>query len=100
MTRNSPWLLLCLLAACADQPASPVLAPTPVRTAEVAEDDPSVILFTSGTSGKPKGALHSQRNLLAVADYHRYSDALLDAFAGREYDPNRPSDLATADWTS
>ncbi|MGW0173800.1 class I adenylate-forming enzyme family protein [Rhodococcus sp. NPDC003322] len=64
-----------------------------LRTAEVAEDDPSVILFTSGTSGKPKGALHSQRNLLAVADYHRYSDALLDAFAGREYDPNRPSDL-------
>ncbi|GAA4481963.1 long-chain fatty acid--CoA ligase [Rhodococcus olei] len=64
-----------------------------VHTADVAEDDPSVILFTSGTSGKPKGALHSQRNLLAVVDYHRYSDALLDAFAGREYDPNRPSDL-------
>ncbi|MGW4477790.1 class I adenylate-forming enzyme family protein [Rhodococcus triatomae] len=61
--------------------------------ADVSEDDPSVILFTSGTSGKPKGALHSQRNLLAVVDYHRYNDALLDAFAGREYDAARPSDL-------
>ncbi|MFC9789038.1 class I adenylate-forming enzyme family protein [Rhodococcus sp. NPDC127528] len=64
----------------------------PLRAADVAEDDPAVILYTSGTSGKPKGALHSQRNLLAVADYHRYSDALLDAFAGREYDPSVPSD--------
>ncbi|MFF0815234.1 class I adenylate-forming enzyme family protein [Rhodococcus sp. NPDC003318] len=63
------------------------------RTANVEEDDPAVILFTSGTSGKPKGALHSQRNLLAVVDYHRYSDALAGAFAGHEYDPDRPSDL-------
>ncbi|MFC4604001.1 class I adenylate-forming enzyme family protein [Rhodococcus kronopolitis] len=64
-----------------------------LTVAEVGEDDPSVILFTSGTSGKPKGALHSQRNLVAVADYHRYSDALALAFRGQDYDPAVPSEL-------
>ncbi len=61
-------------------------------TADVDEDDPAVILFTSGTSGRPKGALHSQRNLLAVADYHRYSDALVTHMYGGSYDDSVPSD--------
>ncbi|MEV4126240.1 class I adenylate-forming enzyme family protein [Nocardia sp. NPDC049707] len=50
--------------------------------APVDEDDPAVILYTSGTSGRPKGAVHSHRNLVAVIDYHRFNDALAAAFQG------------------
>jgi acyl-CoA synthetase (AMP-forming)/AMP-acid ligase II len=54
----------------------------------VREDDPATILYTSGTSGRPKGVLHTHRNLLAVLEYHRFNDALGAAFG----DPTPPED--------
>jgi cyclohexanecarboxylate-CoA ligase len=55
-----------------------LLAPEPGDPAELAgralgPDDPFLILFTSGTTGEPKGALHSQNTLYAAI--HGYRDA-------------------------
>lgn len=39
----------------------------PPPSAEIAADDPVAIVFTSGTTGKPKGAWYAHRNLAALA---------------------------------
>lgn len=46
----------------------------------LSEDSPALLLYTSGTTGKPKGVLHSQNMLLHIADCaKRYPDAALNA---------------------
>jgi acyl-CoA synthetase (AMP-forming)/AMP-acid ligase II len=50
-------------------------------TVEADEDDPAVILFTSGTTGRPKGATLSHRNIVNFACANRLNAAIGAALA-------------------
>jgi acyl-CoA synthetase (AMP-forming)/AMP-acid ligase II len=55
------------------------------------EDAPAIIVYTSGTTGHPKGAVHSNRNVLAVIEYHRYTDEAARQLAAAFGMPAPPS---------
>ena len=56
---------------------------------EIAEDDPAIILFTSGTTGRPKGATLSHRNLVHAGQVNALTAAVRKAQMG--IDPFLPT---------
>ena len=68
----------------ADMPAAPVLPEI-----EIEPEDDATIFYTSGTSGKPKGALATQRNMCTNPVSMAYMQALFDLAAGQT--PTQPA---------
>jgi acyl-CoA synthetase (AMP-forming)/AMP-acid ligase II len=68
--------------------------PSELPDAPIDEDDPFLILFTSGTTGRPKGAVLSHRAFIHFSQASNLSAAIASHAAGVKPDPTfQPSSL-------
>lgn len=65
----------------------------PRAPAAVDEDDPAVVLFTSGTSGRPKGAILSHRNIVHFASVSGLGAAIGAALAPAPPPDSQPASI-------
>jgi long-chain acyl-CoA synthetase len=67
------------------QPESPIQTEAPTQGLPVrAEDDPAVLIFTSGTTGRPKAVSHSHRGLVGYLQCNMFNGSLR---VGRDFVP-------------
>lgn len=70
-TANPDWLPADVRVPDDVRALETVIAANLGRRPARAEDDPLLLVYTSGTTGKPKGAMLSHRNLIAGATFYR-----------------------------
>ena len=68
----------------------------PLPDTPLDEDDPAVVLFTSGTTGRPKGAINTHRNLIAYLSLMGFTAARGGLMAGVTSDGVPPAVLASS----
>ncbi len=88
-TATRPTSASTATSGCARFDEPPTADPTPdAPTTPIAEDDPAVILYTSGTTGRPKGAVSTHRNMVANMQNTFFTSVFAPMMTGQELLPS------------